>query len=53
MKYIVQYDRPKKKGTAIQRATFFDIRDAMMWERHIRNETNCKNVELVPIFTDV
>ena len=32
MKYVVQYDKPKKKGTATQRATFFDIRDAMMWE---------------------
>ena len=53
MKYAVQYDKPKKKGHARQSAVFFDIRDAMMWERHIRNETNCTNVELVPFYTDV
>ena len=31
-----------------QEAVFFDVRDAMLWERHVK-ELGCKNVEIVPI----
>ena len=44
------YQQPKSKsGYWIRQvATFFDVRDAMMWERHVK-ELGCKNVEIVPI----
>lgn len=36
MKYIVAYDRPKKKGIARAEATFFKLDDAEIWEKHVR-----------------
>lgn len=50
MKYQVVYTKLKKKGFySKQKAVFFDVRDAMLWERFV-NEKGCKNVEIVPLF---
>lgn len=48
-KFSVVYQQPKKKTGywSKQEATFLDIRDAMLWERHVK-ELGCKNVEIVP-----
>jgi hypothetical protein len=35
MRYIVEYDRPKKKGWAKAEAVFFKIEDATIWEKHV------------------
>ena len=35
MKYTVTYHQSKKKGVATQKATFFKIEDASMWEQHV------------------
>jgi hypothetical protein len=49
------YQQPKNKSPkgksgywSKQEAVFFDVRDAMLWERHVL-ENGCKNVEIVPI----
>jgi hypothetical protein len=49
-KFSVVYQQPKNKSGSWskQEATFFDVRDAMLWERHVL-ENGCKNVEIVPI----
>lgn len=50
MKYQVVYVKPKKKGCySKQNAVFFDVRDAMLWERHVKEE-GCQNVEIIPLF---
>lgn len=48
-KFSVTYQQPKSKTGyySQQEATFFDVRDAMLWERHVK-ELGCKNVEIVP-----
>lgn len=49
-RFSVVYKREKKSGYwSKQEATFFDIRDAMLWERHVK-ELGCKNTEIVPLF---
>jgi len=50
-KFSVMYQQPKSKSGywSKQVATFFDVRDAMMWERYVR-ENGCKNIEIVPVF---
>lgn len=35
MKYIVEYDRPKKNGTARAEAVFFKLDDAEIWQNHV------------------
>ena len=47
MKFEVCYDRPKKKKGfySKQSAVFYDIRDAMLWERHLKT-TDAKNIIL-------
>ena len=49
-KFSVVYQQPKNKSGyySKQEATFFDVRDAMLWERHVK-ELGCKNVEIVPV----
>lgn len=49
-KFSVVYQQERKKTGyySKQEATFFDMRDAMLWERHVK-ELGCKNVEIVPI----
>ena len=49
-KFSVVYQQERKKTgyCSKQEATFFDVRDAMLWERHVK-ELGCKNVEIVPI----
>ena len=48
-RFSVVYKKEKKSGYwSKQEATFFDVRDAMLWERHVK-ELGCKNVEIVPI----
>ena len=49
-KFSVMYQQPKSKSGyySQQEATFFDVRDAMLWERYVK-ELGCKNVEIVPI----
>ncbi|AOV60203.1 hypothetical protein S820908_055 [Synechococcus phage S-CAM9] len=48
MKFQVVYERQKKKGSSTQRATFFDERDALLWE-HMLREKGIKS-EIVPLF---
>jgi len=44
MKFRVSYQKPKKKGHYSQQvATFYDERDALNWEHHIRNN-GCREV---------
>ena len=45
MRFIVEYDRPKKKGMARAEVTFFKLDDAEVWQKHV---TMCgaKNVIL-------
>ena len=38
MKYQVIYQRKKKKGYSTQKATFFDERDAILWEHMLRKQ---------------
>ena len=38
MKYQVIYQRQKKKGTSTQKATFFDERDAILWEHMLKSQ---------------
>ena len=38
MKFQVVYPRQKKKGSSIQRAIFFDIEDAIYWEKVINKQ---------------
>tara|TARA_B100000073_G_scaffold330902_1_gene319796 strand:+ start:2616 stop:2765 length:150 start_codon:yes stop_codon:yes gene_type:complete len=49
MKFKVEYLRPKKKGYSKQSAVFYDVRDAMMWERHVKEE-GCIESEVLPVF---
>jgi len=48
LKFQVVYQRQKKKGTSTQKATFFDERDALLWE-HMLREQGIQS-EIVPIF---
>lgn len=50
-KFSVVYQQPRDKSGyySQQKAVFFDIRDAMLWERHVL-ENGCKNSEIVPVF---
>ena len=49
MKFKVEYLRPKKKGYSKQSAVFYDVRDAMMCERHVKEE-GCIESEVLPVF---
>ena len=51
-KFSVVYQQERKKTGywSKQTATFFDVRDAMLWERYVK-ELGCKNVEIVPILS--
>ena len=49
MKFQVVYKRQKKKGVSIQRATFFDERDALLWE-HMLREKGIQS-EIIPILS--
>ena len=47
MKFKVNYMKPKKKGYYSQQvATFYDERDALNWEHHIR-KNGCKEIVLL------
>ena len=48
MKFRVTYTKPKKKGHSTQNAVFYDIRDAILWERHVKTE-GCTNIEVIPV----
>lgn len=50
MKFRVEYLSPKKKGYAKQNAVFYDMRDALMWERHVK-EKGCIETEILPVFS--
>jgi len=46
MRFKVSYKKPKKKGYYSQQvATFYDERDALNWEHHIR-KSGCKEIIL-------
>ena len=49
MKFKVEYLLPKKKGYSKQQAVFYDVRDAMLWERHVK-EQGCIDTEVLPVF---
>jgi hypothetical protein len=50
MKYKVTYLKQKKKGSARQEAVFYDERDALNWEHHVRSLHNCSDIEIVPVW---
>ncbi len=47
MKFLLTYDKPKKKGYAKQTATFFKIEDAVFWEEHVKKNLNATNIEIM------
>jgi len=49
MKYQVIYVKNKKKSQSKQTATFYNIEDATLWEKHV-TEQGCTGVEIVPVF---
>lgn len=49
MKFSVVYEKPKKNGTAKQKAVFYKIEDAILWEEHVKSQ-GCKNIEVLPVF---
>lgn len=50
MKYQVVYTKNKKKKESKQVATFYNIEDAIMWEKHIKDQ-QYNHVEIVPLFS--
>ena len=49
MKFLLQYDKPKQKGYySTQKATFYDINDAIWWEKVIL-ERGGKNSRIIPV----
>jgi hypothetical protein len=49
MKYQVIYTKTKKKKTTKQVATFYQIEDAFMWEKYVKEQGHT-DVEVVPVF---
>ena len=52
IKFKVVYLQPKKKigYYSQQEAVFYDERDALNWTHHVK-EQNCKDIEIVPVFS--
>jgi hypothetical protein len=50
MKFKVVYQQMNKKGFKKQEAVFFDERDAINWEHHVRTLDNTRDIEIHPIF---
>lgn len=48
MKFLLQYDKPKKKGFATHKATFYDINDCIWWEK-VMLDRGCKNTAIIPV----
>jgi hypothetical protein len=48
MKFRVTYQRPKKKEQSIQNAVFYDLEDAIRWEKHVQS-IGCTNTEVIPV----
>ena len=48
MKFLLEYEKLKKNKWATKKAVFFDIRDAMMWERHVLSQ-GCRNSRIRPL----
>ena len=46
MMYQVKYLKPKKKGTAMQTATFLKIEDAVMWEGIVKDQ-GATNIQIL------
>ena len=46
MRFIVTYEKPKKKGFSRQAATFFSPEDAYYWKQHVESNEIAKNVEI-------
>ncbi len=51
MKFLLKYQQPKKKKShySVQTATFFDIRDAMLFERFVVENKGAINSEIRPL----
>jgi len=49
MKFLLQYDKPKKKGRwSRQKATFYDMNDLLLFKEYIL-ETGGKNYTISPV----
>lgn len=46
MKYIVYYERVKKKGISAQEAIFYQIEDAIMWEEYLKKQDQFKDIRI-------
>jgi len=51
MKFVVTWNRKKKKETSTQSATFYKIEDAIFWENHLKKDTAHSSIETKPIFS--
>jgi len=50
-KFLLSYDQPKKKPSHFshQEAIFFDIRDAMLFEKHVIEDRKAFNTQIRPL----
>jgi hypothetical protein len=48
MKFLLTYDKPKKSKFSKQSAVFFNIEDAVWFERMVSKE-GCKNCQVRPL----
>lgn len=46
MRFIVTYEKPKKKGFSNQTATFFSPEDAFFWKQHVESKERARNVQI-------
>jgi hypothetical protein len=49
MKYQVIYHKKNKKKSKKEVAVFYQIEDAFIWEKHVK-EQGYQNVEVLPLF---
>ena len=48
MKFLLTYDKPKKKKFAAQSVVFYNIEDAIWFEKIVLND-GCKNSRIRPL----
>jgi len=51
MKFVVTWNRKKKKETSTQSATFYTIEDAIFWENHLKRSEDHTSIETKPVFS--
>jgi len=51
MKFVVTWNRKKKKAVSTQSATFYTIEDAIFWENHLKEQKDHFSIETKPLFS--